>query len=100
MFGRAGFTFLLALCLGIWKYGQVATNENHLAHPSVDTAHRAALLYSFATLLVAALVELSAWATWVNLTAAMVLVFFVLFAIVAYIVHGIRRDTRQPVRRL
>ncbi|MDT5244596.1 MAG: hypothetical protein QOD36_1972, partial [Mycobacterium sp.] len=48
----------------------MATNENHLAHPYVDTAHRAALLYSFATLLVAAFVELSAWATWVNLTAA------------------------------
>jgi hypothetical protein len=31
-------------------------------------------------------VELSAWATWVNLTAAMVLVFIFLFAIVAYIV--------------
>jgi heme/copper-type cytochrome/quinol oxidase subunit 2 len=89
----AGLTFLLALCLGIWKYRQMATNETHLAHPYVDTAHRAALLYSFATLLVAAFVELSAWATWVNLTAAMVLVFFFLMAIVTYIVHGIRRDT-------
>ena len=58
-----------------------------------DTAHRAALLYSFATLLVAVFVELSAWATWVNLTAAMVLVFFFVFAIVAYIVHGVLRDT-------
>ncbi len=28
-----------------------------------------------------------------NLAAAMVLVFFFLFAIIAYIVHGIRRDT-------
>ena len=89
----AGLIFLLALCLGVWKYRQMATNENHLAHPYVDTAHRAALLYSFATLLVAVFVELSAWATWVNLTAAMVLVFFFLFAIVVYIVHGIRRDT-------
>ena len=59
----------------------------------VDTAHRAALLYSFATLLVATFVELSAWATWVNLTAAMVLVFFFLMAIVTYIVHGALRDT-------
>jgi hypothetical protein len=89
----AGLTFLLALCLGIWKYRQMATNEDHLAHPYVDTAHRAALLYSFATLLVAVFVELSAWATWVNLTAAMVLVFFFLMAIVTYIVHGILRDT-------
>jgi hypothetical protein len=41
----------------------LATYENHLAHLYVDTAHRAALLYSFAT-------------------AAMVLVIFFVFAIV------------------
>jgi len=33
---------------------------------------------TFATLLVAVLVQLSAWPMWVNLTAAMVLVFVVL----------------------
>ncbi|MBB5166570.1 hypothetical protein [Mycobacterium sp. AZCC_0083] len=89
----AGLIFLLALVLGIWKYRQMATSENHLAHPYVDIAHRAALLYSFATVLVAVFVELSAWPTWVNLSAAMVLVFFFVAAIFEYIVHGIRRDT-------
>jgi hypothetical protein len=89
----AGLIFLLALVLGIWKYRQIATSENHLAHPYVDIAHRAALLYSFATMLVAVFVELSAWPTWVNLTAAMVLVFFFVAAIFEYIVHGMRRDT-------
>jgi hypothetical protein len=89
----AGLIFLLALVLGIWKYRQMATSENHLAHPYVDIAHRAALLYSFATMLVAVFVELSAWPTWVNLTAALVLVFFFVAAIFEYIVHGMRRDT-------
>ena len=41
----------------------------------MEIAHRAALLYSFATGLIAVFVELSAWPTWLNLTAAMVLVF-------------------------
>ncbi|OFB43458.1 hypothetical protein BA059_03565 [Mycolicibacterium sp. (ex Dasyatis americana)] len=89
----AGLIFLLALVLGVWKYRQMATSENHLAHPYVDIAHRAALLYSFATLLVAVFVELSAWPTWVNLTAAMVLVLFFVVAIGAYIEHGAKRDT-------
>lgn len=89
----AGLIFLLALVLGIWKYQQMATSPNHLAHPYVDIAHRAALLYSFATLLTAAFVELSAWPTWLNLTAAMVLVFFFVAAIAIYIRHGARRDT-------
>lgn len=89
----AGLIFLLALALGVWKYRQMATSENHLAHPYVDIAHRAALLYSFATLLIAAFVELSGWPTWVNLTAAMVVVLFFVIAIVTYIRHGVKRDT-------
>lgn len=98
----AGLMFLWALGLGIVKYRQMATSENHLAHPYIDTAHRAALLYSFATLLVATFVELSAWSTPVNLVAAGALVFFFAAAVVGYMVHGLRRDTdnqfRDPVR--
>lgn len=98
----AGLIFLLALVLGVWKYRQIMTSENHQAHVYVDIAHRAALLYSFATLLLAVFVELSAWAAWVNLTAAMVVVFFFVAAIAAYVVHGARRDTvnqfEKPVR--
>ncbi|MDR3659442.1 MAG: hypothetical protein P4L86_03335 [Mycobacterium sp.] len=89
----AGLIFLLALILGIWKYRQMAVHPDHLAHPYVDIAHRAALLYSFATMLVAVFVELSAWPSWVNLTAAMVLVFFFVVAIAAYIQHGLKQDT-------
>lgn len=89
----AGLIFLLALGLGVWKYRQMATSENHLAHPYVDIAHRAALLYSFATLLLAVFVALSGWPTWVNLTAAMIVVYFFVAAIGSYIWHGARRDT-------
>jgi preprotein translocase subunit SecG len=100
----AGLIFLLALCLGVWKYRQIMAAEDHRAHPYVDIAHRAALLYSFATLLIAVFVDLSAWPTWVNLVAAMVVVFFFVAAILSYIVHGARRDTtnqfEQADRRL
>ncbi|OBJ09867.1 hypothetical protein A5624_16905 [Mycobacterium sp. 1482292.6] len=89
----AGLIFLLALVLGVWKYREMMASENHLAHPYVDIAHRAALLYSFATLLLAVFVQLSAWPVWLNLTAAGVVVFFFLAAIAAYISHGARRDT-------
>src|ERR1700722_3410160 len=89
----AGLIFLLALALGIWKYRQIAASEDHRAHPYVDIAHRAALLYAFATLLVAVFVALSGWPAWVNLTAAMLVVFFFVSAIIGYIGHGLRRDT-------
>ncbi|MGQ9351903.1 hypothetical protein [Mycolicibacterium gilvum] len=89
----AGLIFLWALVLGIWKYRQMATSADHLAHPYVDIAHRAALLYAFATMLLAVFVELSAWPTAVNLIAAAVVVAFFVLAIATYIAHGIRRDT-------
>ena len=94
----AGLIFLWALVLGVWKYRQMATAEDGLAHPYVDIAHRAALLYSFATLLLAAFVELSGFPTAVNLIAAFVPIFFFAGAIVGYSVHGWRRDTDNQFR--
>ncbi|CAM3345563.1 hypothetical protein BST27_08165 [Mycobacterium intermedium] len=97
-----GLIFLLALGLGVWKYRQIMVSEDHRAHPYVDIAHRAALLYSFATLLIAVFVQLSAWPAWVNLSGAMVAVFFFVAAIGSYILHGALRDTDNqfdpPVR--
>jgi uncharacterized membrane protein len=90
--------FLAALVLGVWKYRQMATSADHLAHPYVDTAHRAALLYSFATLLVAVFVELSGWSETVDLICAGVLYFFFAGAVVGYAYHGWRRDTDNQFR--
>lgn len=94
----AGVMFLLALTLGVWKYRQMATSQDHLAHPYVDVAHRAALLYSFATLLVAVFVQFSGWSEVVDLLAAGVLYFFFLGAVAGYAYHGWRRDTDNQFR--
>jgi fatty acid desaturase len=68
----------------------------------VEIAHRAALLYSFALLLVATFVELSGWGTAVNLVAAGAMTFYFFAVVVGYALHGWRRDTdnqfRDPVR--
>jgi hypothetical protein len=94
----AGLIFLGALLLGVWKYRQMAASPDGLAHPYVDTAHRAALLYSFATLLIATFVELSGWSTAVNLIAAFAVIAFFVGAIAGYVSHGIRRDTENQFR--
>jgi hypothetical protein len=94
----AGAMFLIALLLGVWKYRQMSTSESHLAHPYVDTAHRAALLYSFATLLVATFVQFSGWSQLVDLICAGVLYFFFLGAVAGYTYHGLRRDTDNQFR--
>jgi hypothetical protein len=94
----AGAMFLLALLLGVWKYRQMATSDDHLAHPYVDTAHRAALLYSFATLLVATFVQFSGWSQLADLIAAGVIYFFFVGAVVGYAYHGWKRDTDNQFR--
>ena len=71
----------------------IVTGPVNLAQRRCAPGKGAALLYSFATLLIAVFVELSSWATWVNLAAAGVLVFFFLVAIGSYILHGARRVT-------
>ena len=94
----AGAMFLVALVLGVWKYRQMSTSDDHLAHPYVDTAHRAALLYSFATLLVAVFVQFSGWSQLVDLICAGVLYLFFFGAVVSYACHGWRRDTDNQFR--
>jgi hypothetical protein len=93
-----GLIFILALVLGIWKYRQMAASPDGLAHPYVDTAHRAALLYSFATLLIAVFVELSDWSTAVNLVAAFATIGFFVAAISAYCWQGWRKETDNQFR--
>ena len=84
----AGAMFVLALVLGIWKYRGMATPPTHLAHPYVDTAHRAALLYSFATILVAVFVQFSGWSELVDLICAGLLYTFFLGAVLRTIIHN------------
>jgi hypothetical protein len=94
----AGLIFLWALVLGVWKYRQKAASSRGEAHVYVDTAHRAALLYSFATLLVATFVELSGWSTTINLIAAFAVIFFFVGAIAGYAFQGATRGTDNMFR--
>jgi hypothetical protein len=91
----AAAMFLWALLLGVWKYRQMTTGPEGLAHPYIDTAHRAALLYSFALLLVATFVELSGWSALINLLAAGAMTFYFYAAVAGYALHGWRRDTEN-----
>lgn len=97
----AAAMFLWALLLGVMKYRQILASPDSAAHPYVDIAHRAALLYSFALLLVATFVELSGWSALVNLLAAGAMALYFFAAVAGYNYHGWRRDTEnqfhQPV---
>jgi hypothetical protein len=94
----AAAMFLWALLLGVVKYRQILASEEGLAHPYTDIAHRAALLYSFALLLIATFVELSGWGTVTNLLAATAMSIFFFASVAGYTYHGWRRDTENQMR--
>jgi len=95
----AALFFLVGLLTGAWKYFAIAASPAASAPVYVDIAHRASLLYSFAALLIAQLVRLSAWSPTVNLLAAAAPLAFFALAIGAYIVHGLLNDTDNQFRQ-
>jgi hypothetical protein len=91
--------FLLAQLLGVWKYRQIVTSESHAAHIYVDIAHRVALFYSFALLLVATFVQFSGWSAVVNLLAAGAMTLYFYASVAGYAIHGWREDTDNQFRK-
>jgi len=94
----AGLMFLWALLLGVLKYRQILASPDGAAHPYTDIAHRAALLYSFALGLIAVFVQLSAWRTAIDLSAAGALLLFFVISVYSYMHHGLRKDTDNQLR--
>lgn len=94
----AGVVFIWALVLGVQKYVQILGSDDGTAHVYTDIAHRAALLYSFALLLIAVFAQFSDWPWQVDLTAGLVQVLFFVSAIGSYQFHGLRRDTDNQMR--
>jgi len=79
------------------KYRQILASSEGTAHPYTDIAHRAALLYAFALMLIAVFVELSAWHTHINLIAASVLTLFFVVSVASYMQHGLAKDTTNQM---
>ena len=89
----AGVFFLVGLLTGAWKYWHIARSPTATSPVYVDIAHRAALLYSFASILLAQFAALSVWSPQVNLIAAALPLGFFALAIGGYVIHGLLRDT-------
>jgi hypothetical protein len=90
----ASGVFLLAgMLLGVVKYRRIMRSPAHRAPVYVDIAHRAALLYSFAALVIAKLLEYSPYPERVQLAAAGVPLVFFALTIAGYAAHGFRDDT-------
>jgi hypothetical protein len=89
----AGVFFLNALLSGIWKYLEIAASADGRAHPYIDIAHRASLMYSFAAILIATFVEISELPDVVEFFAALSMLVYFGLAISTYMVQGFLQKT-------
>jgi hypothetical protein len=87
--------FLTALLTGSWKYFCIRNSATAEAPVYVNIAHRAALMYSFAALLLAVFASLSAFSDTVNMVAICLPLFYFALAIVRYIFLGITNTTNN-----
>ena len=95
----AGCFFLAGLLAGAWKYLQIRRSTVASASKYVDLAHRAALMYAFANVLLAQFVEKSRWPTHVNGVAVIVLEVFFGVSVLGYVVHGALGDTDNQFQK-
>jgi hypothetical protein len=93
----SGLFLLTGLGTGVWKYYRIMTGPDHRAPLYVDIAHRAALLYSFAALVMMKLVEYSPYSEAVQIGATAVPLFFFAAAVASYVVHGFLEDTENQL---
>lgn len=89
----AGVFFLAGLVFGVWKYVAIARSSDARAPTYVDIAHRAALLYAFACLVVERFAVLSALAPDLEVAAVVAQIEFFGLGLSTYVVHGVLRDT-------
>lgn len=95
----AGGFFLTGLLTGVWKYSQIHGSTTGEAHPYVNIAHRTALLYSFACLLLAHFATISQLGPVLEFWAVAVQVLFFAAAVASYVLHGWLADTDNQLRR-
>src|SRR5690606_34663195 len=98
VFSAGGF-FLAGLLFGVWKYLHIARSADAAAPAYVDIAHRAALMYAFACLVIERFATLSQLPGTVELAAVLAQVVFFALAVGTYVVHGLLRDTDNQLAR-
>ena len=89
----SGIFFMTGLLTGVWKYFAIMKSPNHQAPIYVDIAHRAALMYAFACLV---LLEFIKWSTLSDLVESLATALPILFfgiAIGTYVLLGFKDNT-------
>lgn len=89
----SGIFLFAGLLLGVLKYRGIMRSPEHCAPVYIDIAHRAALLYSFAALVMAELLKYSPYSETVQLLITCAPLLFFAIAIAQYTKLGLENTT-------
>jgi len=91
----SGLLLLNGMITGVWKYAKIMSSPEHKAPVYVDIAHRTSFFYSFASLVIAALIAFSPFSVfWQLVSVGFPLAYFVL-TIIGYVNEGILNRTEN-----
>ena len=94
----SGIFLFAGLLLGVLKYRGILRSPEHCAPVYIDIAHRAALLYSFAALVMAELLKYSPYSLNVQLLITSAPLLFFAIAIAQYTLLGLENKTDNQFR--
>ena len=95
----SGLFLLVGMLTGTWKYLAIRASEKAEAPYYVSIAHRTALMYAFACLVVAEIGRHSAFNATVDFWATLFPILFFALAVVMYVIHGFLNDTDNQLRK-
>jgi hypothetical protein len=91
----SGLFLLNGMITGVWKYAKIMRSPEHKAPVYVDIAHRTSFFYSFASLVIAKLIEFSPFSTNVQtLIVSLPLIYFIL-TVIGYVREGFLNRTEN-----
>ena len=102
----AGIFLIAGMVTGVWKYVKIMQSAERQAPAYVDIAHRNALMFSFASLVIAKLAEYSPFTTAWQIVIVAVPFFFFVMTSVGQITEGFKDRTDNifkkpdPVRNI
>jgi hypothetical protein len=91
----SGLFLLNGMITGVWKYSKIMSSPEHRAPVYVDIAHRTSFFYSFASLVIAALINFSPFSQiWQVIIVLNPLAYFVI-TVIGYMKEGYLNRTEN-----
>ena len=91
----SGLFLLAGMLTGVWKYAKTMSSIEHRAPVYVDIAHRASFFYSFASLVIAALIFFSPFSRELQVVIVLLPLIYFALTVIGYVKEGMLDRTEN-----